>query len=59
MLPERDRVFVGQMVEAASAAIEFTEGLHKETLLEDRLVAFAVVRASSSSVRPRASYRRT
>jgi len=45
MLPERDRVFVGQMVEAASAAIEFTEGLHKETLLEDRLVAFAVVRA--------------
>ena len=45
MLPERDRVFVAQMIEAASAALEFTEGQTKESFGEDRLIAFAVVRA--------------
>ncbi len=45
MLPDRDRVFVGQMVEAATAAHDFTEGLSRETVSSDRLVGFAVVRA--------------
>ena len=38
MLPERDRVFIGQMLEAAKAALDFTEGLSKETVRDDRLV---------------------
>jgi len=45
MLPDRDRVFIGQMVEAATAALDFTEGLSRETVSSDRLVGFAVVRA--------------
>jgi uncharacterized protein with HEPN domain len=45
MLPERDRVFVAQMVEAAEAALEFTDGVTKEAFCADRLVGFAVVRA--------------
>ena len=45
MLPERDRVFIAQMVEAAEAALEFTEGRSKEGVASDRLVGFAVVRA--------------
>jgi uncharacterized protein with HEPN domain len=45
MLPDRDRVFIGQMVEAAAAALDFTEGLSRETVSSDRLVGFAVVRA--------------
>ena len=45
MLPDRDRVFVGQMIEAAQAALDFTEGRTKDALLSDRFVAFAVVRA--------------
>jgi uncharacterized protein with HEPN domain len=45
MLPERDRVFVAQMIEAANAALEFTDGPTKESLGSDRLIAFAVVRA--------------
>ncbi len=45
MLPERDRVFIAQMVEAAEAALEFTEGRSKESVASDRLVGFAVVRA--------------
>ena len=32
MLPERDRVFIVQMVEAATAALDFTEGVTKKTL---------------------------
>lgn len=45
MLPERDRVFIVQMVEAVSAALEFTEGQSRESFCGDRLVGFAVVRA--------------
>jgi uncharacterized protein with HEPN domain len=45
MLPERDRVFIAQTIEAAEAAIEFCEGETREQFLGDRLVAFAVVRA--------------
>ena len=45
MLPDRDRLFIGQMVEAATAALDFTEGLSRETVSSDRLVGFAVVRA--------------
>lgn len=45
MLPERDRVFIAQMVEAAEAALEFIEGRSKEGVASDRLVGFAVVRA--------------
>ena len=45
MLPERDRVFIAQMVEAAEAALEFSEGLTEESFSGDRLVGFAVVRA--------------
>jgi uncharacterized protein with HEPN domain len=45
MLPERDRVFMAQMVEAATAALDFTEGLSRETVCSDRLIGFAVVRA--------------
>jgi uncharacterized protein with HEPN domain len=41
----RDSVFIAQMVEAAEAALEFTEGQTAESLAGDRLVAFAVVRA--------------
>lgn len=33
------------MLEAASAALDFTEGLSKETVSSDRLIGFAVVRA--------------
>jgi uncharacterized protein with HEPN domain len=45
MLPERDRVFIAQMIEAAEAAVEFCDGETKEQFLGDCLVAFAVVRA--------------
>jgi len=45
MLPERDRVFLAQMIEAATAALEFTEGLTEERLRSDRRSAFAVVRS--------------
>ncbi len=45
MLPERDRVFIVQMVEAAAAALEFTEAQSRESFCGDRLVGFAVVRA--------------
>jgi uncharacterized protein with HEPN domain len=38
MLPERDRVFIAQMLEAATAALDFTEGLTKETVCSDRLI---------------------
>jgi uncharacterized protein with HEPN domain len=42
---ERDTVFVAQMVEAAEAALEFSDGQTAESFAGDRLVAFAVVRA--------------
>jgi hypothetical protein len=42
MLLERDRVFIVQTVEAAVAALEFTEGQSRETFCSDRLVGFAV-----------------
>jgi uncharacterized protein with HEPN domain len=45
MLPDRDRVYLGQMVEAATAALDFTEGLSRDAIFGDRLIAFAVVRA--------------
>jgi uncharacterized protein with HEPN domain len=45
MLPEHDRVFIAQMIEAAEAALEFCDGETREQFLDDRLVAFAVVRA--------------
>ena len=45
MLPERDRVFVGQMLEAAQAAFEFTEGLTRDDIERDRRNAFAIVHA--------------
>ena len=45
MLPERDAVFIAQMIEAAQAALDFTEGLGKETVLDTRVVSFAMVRA--------------
>jgi len=45
MLPDRDRVFIAQMVEGAEAALEFSEGHTAESFAGDRLVGFAVVRA--------------
>ena len=45
MRPERDRVFVAEMIEAAEAALEFAGGHTRETFAGDRLVAFAVLRA--------------
>jgi uncharacterized protein with HEPN domain len=45
MLPERDRVFIAQMVEGAEAALEFSADHTRESFASDRLVAFAVVRA--------------
>jgi len=41
----RDRVFIAQMVEAAEAALEFSDGHTAESFIGDRLVGFAVVRA--------------
>ena len=41
----RDRVFVAQMVEAAEAALEFSDGHTPESFASDRLVGYAVVRA--------------
>ena len=45
MLPERDRVFVAQMIEAAAAALDFAADQTRESFCADRLVGFAVVRA--------------
>lgn len=45
MLHRRDSVFVAQMIEAAEAALEFTDGHSVEYLARDRLVSFAVIRA--------------
>ena len=41
----RDSVFIAQMIEAAEAALEFSEGQTAESFAGDRLVGFAVVRA--------------
>ena len=41
----RDSVFIAQMVEAAEAALEFTDGQTAESFASDRLVGYAVVRA--------------
>ena len=41
----RDSVFIAQMVEAAAAALEFSDGLTAESFAGDRLVGYAVVRA--------------
>ena len=41
----RDSVFIAQMVEAAEAALEFSDGHTAESFAGDRLVGFAVVRA--------------
>jgi uncharacterized protein with HEPN domain len=41
----RDSVFVAQMVEAAEAALEFSDGQTAESFARDRLVGYAVVRA--------------
>jgi uncharacterized protein with HEPN domain len=41
----RDSVFIAQMIEAAEAALEFSEGHTAEDFAGDRLVGFAVVRA--------------
>ena len=41
----RDSVFIAQMIEAAEAALEFSEGHTAESFAGDRLVGFAVVRA--------------
>ena len=41
----RDSVFVAQMVEAAEAALEFSDGHTAESFSGDRLVGYAVVRA--------------
>jgi hypothetical protein len=49
LLPERDRVFIGQMLEAATAALDFTEGLSKEAVCSDRLVCARISPASSSA----------
>ena len=38
MLLEHDRVFIAQMVEAATAALDFTDGLSRETVCSDRLI---------------------
>ena len=40
----RDSVFMAQMVEAAEAALEFSDG-HTASFTGDRLVGYAVVRA--------------
>ena len=54
----RDSVFIAQMVEAAEAALEFSDGHTAEGFAGDRLVGYAVVAPSSSSVRPRAASQR-
>ena len=41
----RDSVFIAQMVEAAEAALEFSDGHTAESFAGDRLVGYAVVRA--------------
>jgi len=41
----RDTVFVAQMVEAAEAALEFTNGQTAESFASDRLIGYAVVHA--------------
>jgi uncharacterized protein with HEPN domain len=41
----RDSVFIAQMVEAAEAALEFSDGYTAESLAGDRLVGYAVVPA--------------
>ena len=41
----RDCVFIAQMVEAAEAALEFSDGYTAESFAGDRLVGYAVVRA--------------
>jgi len=41
----RDSVFIAQMVEAAEAALEFSDEHTAESFADDRLVGFAVVRA--------------
>ena len=41
----RDSVFIAQMVEAAEAALEFSDGHTAESFAGDRLVSYAVVRA--------------
>lgn len=41
----RDSVFIAQMVEAAEAALEFTDEQTAESFAGDRLVGYAVVRA--------------
>jgi len=41
----RDSVFVAQMVEAAEAALEFSDGHTAASFAGDRLVGYAVVRA--------------
>lgn len=45
MLPDRDRIVVGQTAENAAAALDFTGCVSRETVSSDRLVGFAVVRA--------------
>ena len=40
----RDSVFIAQMVEAAEAALEFSDGHTAESFASDRLVGYAVVR---------------
>ena len=42
----RDSVFIAQMVEAAEAALEFSDGHTVESFAGDRLVGYAVVRAA-------------
>ena len=41
----RDSVFIAQMVEAAEAALEFSDGHTAASFAGDRLVGYAVVRA--------------
>ena len=58
MLPERDQVFVAQMVEAAEAALEFTEGIDRTSFCEDRLVGSRGCGPFSWSVRQPGTYRK-
>ena len=41
----RDSVFIAQMIEAAEAALEFSDGHTAKSFAGDRLVGYAVVRA--------------
>lgn len=45
MLPERDAVFIAQMIEAARQALDFTGGLSRETAFDVPVISYATVRA--------------